>query len=213
MTRKITEKVSPLDLQNDLEKYRQHAIELGATDAKIIVTDLIAIDERVRAKCLYPKCAHYGTSANCPPHVMDLDQVRKVVGNYRHAVFIRLQTPADRIAGAEARKKRLYAGNYNRTHEIVTKIESEAFYDGYYLALGFACGTCKSVFCRNEPCQALQTGQPCRYPLKARPSMEAVGMDVFLMAARVGWDTYPVGATTSPEDIACGANYGLILIY
>ena len=49
MVRKILVSVPDEVLQKDLEKYRQRAIELGATDAKIITTDKILIDERVRA--------------------------------------------------------------------------------------------------------------------------------------------------------------------
>jgi len=67
MARKIMEKVPEDQLQGDLEKHREHAIELGAADAKVITTDGIIIDERVLAKCVYPKCAGYGTNANCPP--------------------------------------------------------------------------------------------------------------------------------------------------
>ncbi len=66
MARKIMEKIPEGQLQNDLEKYRERALELGATDAKVIPTDAVVIDERVLAKCTYPKCPGYGTNANCP---------------------------------------------------------------------------------------------------------------------------------------------------
>lgn len=72
MIRKILDKIPNEDLKEDLKKYQQRAIELGATEAKIITTDLIVIDERVRTKCIYPKCTSYGTNANCPPYAMDL---------------------------------------------------------------------------------------------------------------------------------------------
>ena len=83
MVRKIVESVPDEQLHKDLEKYRQRAIELGATDAKIITTDMVVIDERVLAKCRYPKCRYYGTNANCPPYGMDLELVRKIVNNFR----------------------------------------------------------------------------------------------------------------------------------
>ncbi len=51
----------------DLERYRQEAIRLGMTDAKIITTSQIFVDERVRGKCRIPLCVEYGVSANCPP--------------------------------------------------------------------------------------------------------------------------------------------------
>jgi predicted metal-binding protein len=213
MVRKIVEKVPDGLLQQDLEKYRQRALELGATDAKIITTDMIVIDERVRAKCIYPKCRHYGTNAQCPPYAMELDMVRKIVKNFRYAIFTRLEVPSEETAGREARKKRLFVPANMKTHELVSKIEAEAFFDGYHLALGFACGPCKVLFCPNQDCTALIPSQGCRHPLRARSSMEGVGMDVFTLATKVGWNVYPIGASISPADVPCGGTYGLILIY
>ena len=91
MARKIAEKVSKKQLEKDLEKYRLRALEMGATDAVVIGTAQIVIDDRVLAKCTYPKCIGYGTSANCPPHAMDIDRVRRVVDNFKHAIFVKLE--------------------------------------------------------------------------------------------------------------------------
>jgi len=49
MVRKIVEKVPDEQLQKDLKKYRQRALELGATAAKIITTDMVLIGDRVLA--------------------------------------------------------------------------------------------------------------------------------------------------------------------
>ena len=61
MVRKIMDTVPDEQLRKDLEKYRQRAIDLGSTDAKIITTDMVLIDERVRAKCSTPLCDCYGS--------------------------------------------------------------------------------------------------------------------------------------------------------
>jgi predicted metal-binding protein len=213
MVRKIVGKVRKKQLKQDLEKYRQRALQLGATDAKIITTDIILIDERVRAKCIYPKCDFYGTNAQCPPHAIDLDMAREIAKKFHYAIFSRLEVPSENIAGCEARDKRLVGPPHIKTHEIVSKIESEAFFDGYHLALGLACGPCKALFCPNLECSALISGQGCRHPLRARTSMEGFGIDVFTLATKVGWDIYPIGASISPADVPCGGTYGLIFIY
>jgi predicted metal-binding protein len=213
MVRKISAKIPNEQLKQDLEKYRQRALELGATDAKTITTNKVVIDERVRAKCIYPKCDQYGTNAQCPPHAMDLDMVRKIVKNFRYGIFTRLEVPSENIAGREAQQKGAFGRPHLKTHEIVSKIEAEAFFDGYHLALGFACGPCKALFCFNQDCAALVPGKACRHPLRARSSMEGVGMDVFTMAAIAGWPIYPIGASSSPADVPCGGTYGLILIH
>ncbi len=43
--------------------------------------------------------------------------------------------------------------------------------------------------------------------------MEAVGMDAFMMATKVGWDVYPIGVSISPTEIPHGTMLGLVLIY
>jgi hypothetical protein len=43
--------------------------------------------------------------------------------------------------------------------------------------------------------------------------MEAVGMDAFTMAAKFGWEIYPVGKSTSAEEVPHGLLLGLVLIY
>ena len=213
MVHKIAQQGPPKQLQKDLGKFRLHAIELGASDAKIIPAENIIVDERVRAKCMFPKCSRYGMNAHCPPHAMPLDDVRRLVDRYQFGIFTKLQAPAELMAGPEAREKKEYQAYFRKNYEIVAKVEAEAFYEGYYLALAFAASSCQGVFCPNLDCQALITGKPCRNPLKARASMEAAGMDVYAMATRADWDIYPIGGATLPCDVPFGAAYGLVLIY
>jgi len=212
MVRKIVEKVPDEQLQKDLEKYRQRALELGATDAKIITTDMVLIDDRVLAKCTYPKCPRYGTNVNCPPYAMGLEQVRKIVSNFQYATFIKLEVPSEETAGPEARDKNLGAPWRKKINEIAAKIEAEAFYDSYYLALAFGSGPCKSIFCPDTDCRALVPGQACPHRLKARSPMEGVGMDVYTMAIKVGWDIYPIGEATLPSEVPYGLRLALVLI-
>jgi len=210
MARKIVERVPEGQLQDDLEKYQELAIELGATEAKVITIDEIVIDERVVAKCAYPKCPGYGTNVNCPPHAMNIDEVRKAVDKFQYAIFVKLEVPSEQATGKEAIKKNL---PYRRkAAEIVAKIEALAFYDGYHLAVAFASGSCKSLFCPNTDCIALVPGKACSHHLKARSPMEGVGMDVYTMATKVGWDIYPIGAGTSPEEVPHALILGLVLI-
>lgn len=199
------------EIRRDLEKFRKMAIELGATDAKIITSDMVVIDERVYAKCIWPKCEHYGTNINCPPYTMGPDQMRNLVKRYRYGIFLRVEVPPELVAGSGA-KTAAYKPYGMKRHEIVAKIEAEAFYDGHPYALGFAGGPCKLYFCPNVECSALKPRHACRHPLKARSAMEAVGMDVFAMAKKAGWKIYPIGARTQSHEIPYGAFHGLVLI-
>lgn len=213
MAHKIVEKVPEEQVQKDLEKYRERALELGATDAKVIRSDVVVMDDRVVAKCTYPKCPGYGTNANCPPYAMNIDQARKVVDGFKYAIFIKLEVPPKDTAGKEAIERDLATPYRKKIAEIVAKIEAEAFYDGYHLAVGFGSGSCKRLFCPDIDCIALATGKGCPHRLKARSPMEGVGMDVYTMATKVGWDIYPIGNNTSPEEVPYGLRLGLVLIY
>ncbi len=64
---KISTEKSESQLLEDLERYREKALELDAANAKIIKTDAIPVDERVPLKCQIPRCFGYGSSAHCPP--------------------------------------------------------------------------------------------------------------------------------------------------
>ena len=212
MVRKILAEISDEQLQEDLEKYRQRALELGAADARIIPADMVVVDERVRIKCMYPECPAYGKNYHCPPRTIDVDLTRKMVNNFRYALFVKMEVPSEAMTGTGDREKKLRVPFRRRLYEVVGRVEAAAFYDGYYLAVGFGMSGCKSVFCPRSECSALIPGGSCRHPMKARPSMEAVGMDAFVMAARVGWDVYPLGYSSAPADVSCGLLLGLVLI-
>ncbi len=215
MVRKIMKKVPHALMISDLKRYRNEAIKLGASDAKIIKSNEVLIDERAYIKCVYPKCEFYGTNANCPPYAITPDQTKSIVKKYHYGIICSFEAPSEFFVGSfnALSKRRKTAVERKKRYEVISKLEAMAFYDGYYFALGFTGGSCKSFFCKNQECQALQPGKPCRFPLKARSSMEGVGMDVFGMVVRMGWDIYPCGQSLSPEDVPIGRRVGIVFIY
>ena len=64
---------------------------------------------------------------------------------------------------------------------LMSALEAEAFKMGYRFATAFAGGDC--VLC--DVCAGV-AGEPCRHPFEARPSMEAVGIDVVATAEAAG---------------------------
>ncbi len=211
MVRKIVESITEDRLQEDLQRYKEKALELGATNARIITSDDVIIDERVRAKCVYPKCPYYGTNVHCPPHAMDIEFVRKLVSRYKYGLLMDIIVPPEIVTDRYKLGAAIPSGL--KLYEIVSKIEAEAFYDGYHLALGFGVGSCKSFFCSKDECSALIAGQGCKHPLRARSSMEGAGMDVYKMATKAGWDIYPVGSQSTSASLPLGHRLGLVLIY
>jgi predicted metal-binding protein len=63
----------------------------------------------------------------------------------------------------------------------MSALEAEAFGLGYRFAVALAGGDC--VLC--DVCVG-PGGEPCRHPFAARPSMEAVGIDVLATAEAAG---------------------------
>ncbi len=76
-------------LKLDLEHYRQLALELGASGAVITPAKEVTVDERVRLKCLVPRCLRAGETPNCPPNAPALDLVRKALSLYNWAILVK----------------------------------------------------------------------------------------------------------------------------
>jgi len=208
---KITVDMNAARLPADLERYREKALKLGATRAKVIEAAEIPVDERVTLKCQIPRCFGYGAGAHCPPNTMKPGELREVLAKYQWAVFFIKDVPPEVIVRDKATIKERVAA-YQEVFKIVSELESMAFYDGHYLAFGFAAGSCRHTYCgQQKSCQALE-GKRCRFSLLSRPSMEAVGIDVYKMTAALGWDIYPIGSGAKPDEFPKGTLAGLVIV-
>lgn len=213
----VPESVSEERLKVSLERYRLKAIELGASDAKVIPANWVVVDERVRMKCFVPRCPRVGESPNCPPYTPEPDVVRNALGKYSWAVFIRTDVEPLRDympkRGGSAEERLRALSFHAENGRIVCELEGLAFKDGYYLALGLGGGSCKDYLCGGQVCQFLDSGR-CRFPLRARPSMEAMGIDVFALINKVGWQVFPVAFTEEdPDSIPCAISVGIVFIH
>lgn len=198
-------------LLNDLERYKEKALELGADKVTLVRVENIPVDERVILKCQIPRCFGYGVSAHCPPNTLKPAELRELLKKYEWAVFFIKEVPSEVIIRDKATIKERVAV-YQEIYKIVSDVESRAFYDGHYFAFGFGAGSCRHTFCSQQPnCQALE-GQRCRFSLVSRPSMEAVGIDVYRMVATAGWDIYPIGSGAKADDMPKGTLAGIIII-
>jgi len=210
--RKISLEIDHQQLKADLDRYRQKALELGATKAAIVKAGEIPVDDRAALKCQIPLCFGYGTNPNCPPHTLKPRELREILSKYDCAVFFTMDVPPEVIVRDKATiKERVTA--YQEVFSIVNEVESMAFYDGYYLAFGLAAGSCRHTFCGQQPSCTVMEGEKCRVSLRSRPSMEAVGIDVYRMVASQGWDIYPIGSDAEPEDMPKGTLAGIVVIH
>ena len=208
---RITTDRNEAELQGDLRRYCEAVLDLGATKAMIVPVEDIPVDERITLKCQIPRCFGYGAGAQCPPNTLKPAELREILKGYRWSVFFIKDVPPEVIVRDKATIKERVAA-YQHVYKMVNEIESMAFHDGHYLAFGFAAGSCRHTFCgQQETCQAME-GKKCRFSLISRPSMEAVGIDVYHMVAKAGWDIFPIGSGAKPENMPKGTLAGIVIV-
>jgi predicted metal-binding protein len=178
-------------------EFLKTARELGATVARVFDAKDVVVDERVRLKCAVPVCKNYGVSLMCPPNVMPLDEFKNVLAQFQKALLVQIAYDVpdwmlERIHTAEdlaaLYKDETYLKGWDQTYlvakntleTIADRLEAAAFKKGFKYATAFSAGKC--TLC--EVCAGV--GNRCRNPYKARPSMEAMGIDVGETARNAG---------------------------
>jgi predicted metal-binding protein len=167
------------------------ALQAGATAARIIPSGSVVVDERVRLKCEVPRCAGYGQFLTCPPHVMSVDAFTRIRSRYKWGLLIQVEAKnIDSTNKGKGRINQTILKENKKLHrpfklkllEIVEVVESAAFKQGMRFAAGLVGGSC--VLC--EECIKDKSSKACRHPFRARPPMEAVGIDVVKTAGNAG---------------------------
>ena len=183
------------------------ACSLGASDAKIISPDVIKVEDRLADLCKPPGCGNYGLAPGCPPHVSGPSGFRELQKRALAAVAVRIIAPAAALLSCQRTEiMRLL-------HEITAGVEQAAAGAGYDNSKAFAGGSCKKIFCDDQPvCRLLPEGGPCRYHPHARPSMSGFGINVSELMKACGWpaDIHIQGSKADSEPMSWVA--GLILI-
>lgn len=210
--RRISLAVSDDVLQEDLEALRKKAIEMGAGMAEIVPASWVEVDERVRLKCFVPMCGYYGRNPYCPPRAPELSFIRSAFSRYRRAILLALEVVPPTAFSVRSPGQKAAHSWARRNMEIVGRLETMALGNGYYLAAAFSQLSCLASLCDPETgCQVLQ-GRRCAHALRSRPSLESMGVDVFRLVARVGWDIYPIYRSVDPGAVRGALSVGLLLV-
>ncbi len=154
-----------------LISYCDRMREGGATAVKIVHPSSVVTAPWVRMKCQFG-CGGYDYGHCCPPCTPTAEETREVLDSYGRAMLIHIVSLA-----TPDREKRL-----QKCFRSLVRVEEDLFKDGYYRAFVFLAGPCG--ICRQ--CGKI-TGDPCRHGDRARPSMEACGIDVFQTARNNGF--------------------------
>ncbi|HSQ52984.1 MAG TPA: DUF2284 domain-containing protein [Acidobacteriota bacterium] len=194
------------------------ALELGATEAKIVPTTEIVVENRIVLKCLVG-CNKYGKTLMCPPYAPSVEEFRKSLNEYKYALVFKIKSQAEatpEIAKLLSKKQddpsltpemkeqlRNFWDSWKTDkkellHKIIS-LEKAATTKGYTLALGFSTGSC--VIC--DECNLKE--KICLHPTEARYSAQAVGINVLQTLENAGMPI-PIPFKKNPE------SFGLILI-
>jgi len=159
-------------MSDDLTKWCERAVELGADKATVIGTDQVVVADWVRMKCLYG-CDEPGVYKTCPPDgAPSVEQTRRVVGEFARAVLLGVG-PVVGYDKSDAEAQRL--------NDAAKALERELFLAGFHKTWTMGAGPC-------DICDACSQGKDCPTPDQARPSMEACGVDVFTTVRNAGWE-------------------------
>jgi predicted metal-binding protein len=153
----------------------------GVKDVRIISPSDVITAAWAKLKCQFG-CDGYGQCLVCPPFTPTPEQMRVVLECYHRAILI-------------------HFGPRSAVKAVVADLEREIFLSGAWKAFGLGAGPC--YFCRTCPVEEEQ----CRHAERARPSMEACGIDVFSTAKKAA---FPIEVVRTRRQ--CPNYYGLILV-
>lgn len=158
----------------------QAALEGGADRAALINTAKVVVDERVRLKCRVPLCQAYNYCLVCPPHTLTVEEFKNILQKYSWALLLQIKTSA--TAGADI------VNAERAVQNLVSDLETKALMEGNYFTAGFGAAQCRLC----PECVGVGSGEACRHPFRARPSMEAVGIDIYKTCANAGLPIRPL---------------------
>lgn len=200
--------------RSDLKFLEDKAFELGAIEAKVMPAEDVVVEDRVVLKCK-TGCDDYGSKLCCPPYAPSVDEFRKMLKDYRFAMFLKFRAESKvdgdvarslmrylydpEVTGERKEKAQKYYADWSedakRVLLAVLELERTAFNRGFPFAVGFMAGSC--ILC--SKCNV--AGKVCTHPTMMRYPEHAVGINMIKTAEKAGSSLkFPVEG--SPEAAA-----------
>lgn len=139
----------------------QEAMDLGSVKVKVIPVHDITLSHWVRLRCQFG-CSHFNKRLTCPTFSPTCDEMRDILMDYRRALIVEAPHAQD-------------------VHRIVLSLENQLKAKGFFKAFGMQALPCNL-------CDVCTIDTQCKYPDKARPTMQACGIDVPQTLMNIGWD-------------------------
>jgi predicted metal-binding protein len=179
------------DVDADLGRIAEGVLEHRAARSCVISSGNIAVREDPQAHGQGCRCAP-GNLMD-PPFAPSPLEFRPWLDGFSSALVVQVDHPVEGFEQGEPawacrlksmREEAGYAelhDAWESLHAAVMWTERELFRHGYYLSVGFGALTCTL-------CQTCDVTKLCKFPYRARPSVEAVGIDVGATLQRSGLD-------------------------
>jgi len=166
--------------------------EYDFEDFRWIAPEDIAIRQWVRFMCV-ESCPGYGKKAVCPPNVPAIEECERFFSEYNAAILIRFEMNAHhRDDDPEV---------FKDIDQRLLKLEERLFYEGHQKAIVFPATICY----RCDDCPGRR--DLCRHKESARPTPEALGVDLFETVKKVG---YPLKIVKDMEETM--NRYALLMV-
>jgi predicted metal-binding protein len=139
-------------------------VRRGCADYRWIAPKDIFVAQWVRMKCTFG-CGEYGRNATCPPNTPGVAECRRFFDEYQTGVVFHFPKAVERPEDRHAWSRQL--------NQELSKLERDVFLAGYpkaFLLMMDSCGLCAE-------CAAVRS--ECKNPRQARPTPEAMAVDVF----------------------------------
>ncbi len=157
--------------------FEHHLDKYNFKEYKRCDVNSIRFDPVVRKICSQNACGHYAKSHMCPPAIKDVKEWKKEILSYKNAVIVAKVYQTKNKSDMKSMLEGIV--DFQETLIGLKDDLADEFHGEKYLVLGAgSCFICKTCTYRD--------GEPCRFPEKAFPSVEACGVDVKSLCKSAG---------------------------
>ena len=157
-----------------------HLIESLLNDkihqSSVINTNQISFSDQVVANCKMNHCGKYNKSWLCPPAIGDLNALKQKYQQFNQAMVFTKLYEIENAYDLEGMNKA--KDDFNKDLLLMREELSNNHYE--LLGVG-SCSICA---------ECSYPDSPCKYPALAKPSVEAVGIDVVDLASKCQLNYY-----------------------
>lgn len=173
---------------NSKEIFKQKAKKSGYTQVVDVQLNKLSFDESLLALCAQNACGHYGTCWTCPPGSGEMADLKNKILSFGEGVLVQkvytLEDSFD-IEGMSAG-----SADFNALFYEMMEFLNDKIGDDFYSLKAGSCDLCE---------QCTYPDAPCILPEKARPSIEACGINVTVLCSVAGIP-YIYGSNTVAYD-------------